>query len=217
MTTKKLVGKYFEMRKGDRIMIKIEEEYWEALNELALLRDIELIQLINEIRDRDPSQSLTSELKYVAFRYIQEKLNLLMIKISPPERDDFLKGNIQPRALLKFFELSPVPCLIVDSNGYICMSNPACKDMLGLDQKETKRRALNSIMLIKTPKGSNLKAILKNLSLGKEPVTLHAVHVVNVLYQTIVRQSRITIIPFEVEGVGGKILRGSIVMVILSP
>jgi predicted DNA-binding ribbon-helix-helix protein len=148
------------MRVGQvRTSIKLEEEFWSYLKQIADDRQMRLSALVNEVADSTPDRTnLASTLRVFALvhaRVRSETLQKEMCKLS-------LAGNTQD--LLRVMEACPLPCLVMDHQRQIRQLNRSFAFWLNLDARATIGQRLDNIMILRGP---GMKDMWTNLLDGR--------------------------------------------------
>ena len=135
------------MRIGEvRTSIKLEQEFWDYLREIADARRMRLGALINEIAtSRERRANLASTLRtfcIVHARMRCEELQRELEKLA-------LAGN--SRDLARVLEACPLPCLVLDAERRIRQLNRAFALWLNLDPRATVGHRLDNIMILRAP------------------------------------------------------------------
>ncbi len=148
------------MRVGEiRTSIKLEEEFWAYLKEVADHRRLRLSGLVNEIADATPERSnLASTLRTYALTHARMSCHTLKRELDKLS----LAGNTND--LERILESSPLPSLILSSDRTIRLLNRSFALWLNLDRAATIGARLDNIMILRGP---NLKDMWSNLLDGR--------------------------------------------------
>ena len=148
------------MRIGEvRTSIKLEQEFWSYLKDVATERGLRLSALVNEVADAAPERTnLASTLRVFALTHARLRSQTLQREM---ERLS-LAGNTQD--LVKVLEACPLPCLVLDPERQIRQVNRSFTLWLNLDPRATVGQRLDNIMILR---GQNLKEMWAGLSDGR--------------------------------------------------
>lgn len=135
------------MRIGEvRTSIKLEEEFWSYLKEVAEGRKMRLSGLVNEVARATPGRTnLASTLR--TFSLIHARLRA---KAQQEELARLtLSGN--SKDLLRVIEACPLPALMLDPDRTISQINRAFALWLNLDERGVRGQRIDNIMILRGP------------------------------------------------------------------
>lgn len=148
------------MRIGEvRTSIKLEQEFWQYLKEIADKRRIRLSGLVNEVANASPNRTnLASTLRTFCLVHAQ-----LSSQAMHKELDRLsLAGNNQD--LVKVMETCPLPMVILGPDRQIRQLNRAFSAWLNIDPKATVGQRLDNIMILR---GAVIKDMWRHLAEGQ--------------------------------------------------
>jgi predicted DNA-binding ribbon-helix-helix protein len=148
------------MRVGDvRTSIKLENEFWDYLQDVAVTRAMRLSALVNEVALASPDRSnLASTLRTYAILHARNNAGSLK------ERVEMLSLAGSSDDLNRVFDACPLPALILDSDRRIKEVNRAFQLWLNVDRDGTIEKKLDHIMILR---GRGLEDAWKALFGGK--------------------------------------------------
>ncbi len=151
------------MRIGEvRTSIKLENEFWSYLKEVADSRGLRLSALVNEVAAATPDRTnLASTLRTFALIHARLRSQTMQNEL---ERLS-LAGNSND--LVRVLEACPLPALILDAERCIKALNRAFALWLNLDAKATVGRRLDTIMILRGPNMKEMWASLVDGRLGR--------------------------------------------------
>ncbi len=135
------------MRIGEvRTSIKLEQEFWDYLKQVAESRKWRLAALVNEIaQSRERNGNLASTLRTFCIVHARMRCEELQRELERLA----LAGN--SRDLARVLEACPLPCLVLDSERRIRQLNRAFLLWLNLDPKATCGQRIENIMILRAP------------------------------------------------------------------
>jgi predicted DNA-binding ribbon-helix-helix protein len=150
------------MRIGEvRTSIKLEQEFWAYLREVAEGRNLRLSAVVNEIASATPERTnLASTLRTFALSHARLRAQTMQREVDRLA----LAGNTQD--LVRVLEACPLPCLVLDGERAIRQLNRAFALWLNLDARATAGQRLDNIMILRGP---NLKEMWAGLAEGRLP------------------------------------------------
>ena len=150
------------MRIGEvRTSIKLEQEFWAYLREVAEGRNLRLSGVVNEIASATPERTnLASTLRTFALSHARLRAQTIQRELDRLA----LAGNTQD--LVRVLEACPLPCLVLDGERAIRQLNRAFLLWLNLDARATTGQRLDNIMILRGP---NLKEMWSGLAEGRLP------------------------------------------------
>jgi predicted DNA-binding ribbon-helix-helix protein len=150
------------MRIGEvRTSIKLEQEFWAYLREVAEGRNLRLSAVVNEIASAAPERTnLASTLRTFALSHARLRAQTIQRELDRLA----LAGNTQD--LVRVLEACPLPCLVLDGERAIRQLNRAFLLWLNLDARATTGQRLDNIMILRGP---NLKEMWSGLADGRLP------------------------------------------------
>jgi predicted DNA-binding ribbon-helix-helix protein len=150
------------MRIGEvRTSIKLEQEFWAYLREVAEGRNLRLSAVVNEIASATPERTnLASTLRTFALSHARLRAQTMQREVDRLA----LAGNTQD--LVRVLEACPLPCLVLDGERAIRQLNRAFALWLNLDARATAGQRLDNIMILRGP---NLKEMWSGLAEGRLP------------------------------------------------
>ncbi|MFW5680476.1 MAG: ribbon-helix-helix domain-containing protein [Pseudomonadota bacterium] len=150
------------MRVGDvRTSIKLENEFWDYLQDVAVTRAMRLSALVNEVALASPDRNnLASTLRTYAILHARNNAGDLK------ERVEMLSLAGSSDDLNRVFDACPLPALILDSERKIKEVNRAFQLWLNVDRDGTVEKKLDHIMILR---GRGLEDAWKALFAGKGP------------------------------------------------
>jgi predicted DNA-binding ribbon-helix-helix protein len=150
------------MRIGEvRTSIKLEQEFWAYLREVAEGRNLRLSAVVNEIASATPERTnLASTLRTFALSHARLRAQTIQRELDRLA----LAGNTQD--LVRVLEACPLPCLVLDGERAIRQLNRAFLLWLNLDARATTGQRLDNIMILRGP---NLKEMWSGLADGRLP------------------------------------------------
>ena len=190
------------MRIGEvRTSIKLEQEFWAYLREVAEGRNLRLSAVVNEIASATPERTnLASTLRTFALSHARLRAQTMQREVDRLA----LAGNTQD--LVRVLEACPLPCLVLDGERAIRQLNRAFLLWLNLDARATTGQRLDNIMILRGP---NLKEMWSGLAEGRLPRAGFSATYVS---PGKVRTSQAMVIALA-SGEGGRpVRRGSVVM-----
>jgi predicted DNA-binding ribbon-helix-helix protein len=190
------------MRIGEvRTSIKLEQEFWAYLREVAEGRNLRLSAVVNEIASATPERTnLASTLRTFALSHARLRAQTMQREVDRLA----LAGNTQD--LVRVLEACPLPCLVLDGERAIRQLNRAFALWLNLDARATAGQRLDNIMILRGP---NLKEMWSGLAEGRLPRAGFSATYVS---PGKVRTSQAMVIALA-SGEGGRpVRRGSVVM-----
>ena len=144
-----------------RTSIKLENEFWGYLKEVADERGIRVSTLVNEVAAANPGHSnLASTLRVFALMHARLRWQTLAGELDRLS----LAGNTHD--LARVLEACPLPCLVLDRERSIRQLNRAFALWLNLDPSATVGRKLDNIMILR---GQGLKELWAGLGDGRLP------------------------------------------------
>ena len=148
------------MRVGEiRTSIKLENEFWVYLKEVADGRSVRLSALVNEVGDATPGHTnLASTLRTFSLMHAKLRAETLQRELDRLA----LAGNTQD--LTRVLEACPLPSLVLDSDRGVRQLNRAFGLWLNLDPKATVGKRLDNIMILR---GQGLKEMWAALADGR--------------------------------------------------
>jgi predicted DNA-binding ribbon-helix-helix protein len=148
------------MRIGEvRTSIKLEQEFWAYLREVAEGRNLRLSAVVNEIASATPERTnLASTLRTFALSHARLRAQTMQRELDRLA----LAGNTQD--LVRVLEACPLPCLVLDGERAIRQLNRAFALWLNLDVRATTGQRLDNIMILR---GQNLREMWSGLSDGR--------------------------------------------------
>lgn len=148
------------MRVGEiRTSIKLENEFWAYLKEVADGRSVRLSALVNEVADATPGHTnLASTLRTFSLMHAKLRAETLQRELDRLA----LAGNTQD--LTRVLEACPLPSLVLDSERAVRQLNRAFGLWLNLDPKGTAGKRLDNIMILR---GQGLKEMWSALADGR--------------------------------------------------
>lgn len=148
------------MRIGEvRTSIKLENEFWSYLKEVADGRGIRLSTLVNDVAAATPDRTnLASTLRTFSLIHARLRSSTLQAEL---ERLS-LAGNSND--LVRVLEACPLPSLVLDAERHIKQLNRAFALWLNLDAKATIGKKLDNIMILRGP---NMKEMWSSLIDGR--------------------------------------------------
>lgn len=148
------------MRIGDvRTSIKLENEFWSYLKEIADSRTMRLSALVNEVADASPERTnLASTLRTFALIHARLRTQSLQRELDKLS----IAGSTQD--LMRVMESCPLPCVILDGERQIRQLNRTFALWLNIDAKATVGQRLDNIMILRGP---GLKDMWNNLLDGR--------------------------------------------------
>lgn len=146
------------MRIGDvRTSIKLEEEFWGYLKEMAEERKTRLSGLVNEIALRHPDRTnLASTLRTYALAHARERGHTLRQDL------DELALAGSSHDLVRVLETCPLPCLMLDEERAIRLMNRAFGQWLNIDLRATAGLKLDNVMILRGQGMREMWACLKD-------------------------------------------------------
>ncbi len=144
------------MRVGEvRTSIKLEQEFWDYLKEIAAQRKVRLGVIVNEVaRNRGERSNLASLLRTFCLTHARLRCETLQKELEKLA----LAGNSQD--LAKVLEACPLPCLVLDSERVIKQLNRAFCLWLNLDPRATAGQRIDNIMILR---GAGIRDMWKGL------------------------------------------------------
>lgn len=148
------------MRVGEiRTSIKLEEQFWGYLREVADDRRFRLSGLVNEIAEATPDRTnLASTLRTYALTHARMRAQSLKRELDKLA----LAGNTSD--LERVLESSPLPALILSHDRSIRLLNRSFVLWLNLDRNATLGNRIDNIMILRGP---NLKDMWSSLLDGR--------------------------------------------------
>jgi predicted DNA-binding ribbon-helix-helix protein len=148
------------MRIGEvRTSIKLENEFWSYLKEVADGRGIRLSTLVNDVAAATPDRTnLASTLR--TFSLVHARLRSATLQAELERLS--LAGNSND--LVRVLDACPLPCLVLDAERQIKQLNRAFALWLNLDAKATLGKRLDNIMILRGP---NMKEMWSSLIEGR--------------------------------------------------
>jgi len=148
------------MRIGEvRTSIKLENEFWSYLKEVADGRGIRLSTLVNDVAAATPDRTnLASTLR--TFSLVHARLRSAALQAELERLA--LAGNSND--LVRVLDACPLPCLVLDAERQIKQLNRAFALWLNLDAKATIGKRLDNIMILRGP---NMKEMWSSLIDGR--------------------------------------------------
>jgi predicted DNA-binding ribbon-helix-helix protein len=148
------------MRIGEvRTSIKLEEEFWSYLKEIAEERRVRLSALVKEVACASPeSTNLASTLRQYALRHARGSRSELRQRF----QELSLAGGSQD--LARVLEVCPMPSLLLDEDRVIRLVNRAFALWLNLDPKGTIGQRIENIMILR---GAGMREMWSSLREGR--------------------------------------------------
>ena len=190
------------MRVGEiRTSIKLENEFWLYLKEVADTRGARLSALVNEVADATPGHTnLASTLRTFSLMHAKLRAETLQRELDRLA----LAGNTQD--LTRVLDACPLPSLVLDAERGIRQLNRAFTLWLNLDPKATAGKRLDNIMILR---GQGLKEMWAALGDGRLARGGFSATYVS---PGKVRTSQATAVALSGGEPGGQARRGSVVM-----
>jgi predicted DNA-binding ribbon-helix-helix protein len=190
------------MRIGEvRTSIKLEQEFWAYLREVAEGRNLRLSAVVNEIASATPERTnLASTLRTFALSHARLRAQTMQRELDRLA----LAGNTQD--LVRVLEACPLPSLVLDGERAIRQLNRAFALWLNLDVRATTGQRLDNIMILRGP---NLKEMWSGLADGRLPRAAFSATYVS---PGKVRTSQATAVALASGESGRSARRGSVVM-----
>lgn len=135
------------MRIGEvRTSIKLENEFWGYLDELAKARRVRLSVLVNEVASAAPDHAnLASTLRTYALTHAKLRCATLQREL---DRLALAGGS---EDLVHVLEACPLPCLVLDADRVIRQLNRTFSLWLNLDAKAPLGQRLDNVMILRGP------------------------------------------------------------------
>lgn len=151
------------MRIGEvRTSIKLENEFWSYLKEVADGRGIRLSALVNDVAAATPDRTnLASTLRTFSLIHARLRSSSLQAELDRLS----LAGNSND--LVRVLEACPLPSLVLDAERQIKQLNRAFALWLNLDAKATIGKRLDNIMILRGPSMKEMWASLIDGRLGR--------------------------------------------------
>jgi predicted DNA-binding ribbon-helix-helix protein len=148
------------MRVGEiRTSIKLEQEFWDYLRQIAEERGVRLGTVVNEVaRGRPDKANLASMLRTYCLVHARTRCETLQGELEQLA----LAGN--SRDLARVLEACPLPSLVLDPERRIRQLNRAFVQWLNLDPKATLGLRLDNIMILR---GNGMREMWVNLQQGR--------------------------------------------------
>lgn len=148
------------MRVGEiRTSIKLEQEFWDYLRQIADERRVRLGTVVNEVaRGRVGKANLASMLRTYCLVHARTRCETLRRELEQLA----LAGN--SRDLARVLEACPLPSLVLDAERRIRQLNRAFVQWLNLDPKATVGLRLDNIMILR---GAGIREMWANLQQGR--------------------------------------------------
>jgi predicted DNA-binding ribbon-helix-helix protein len=148
------------MRIGEvRTSIKLENEFWSYLKEIADMRSMRLSALVNEVAEASPERTnLASTLRTFALIHARLRSQSLQRELDKLA----IAGSTQD--LMRVMESCPLPCVVLDGERQIRQINRTFALWLNVDSKATLGMRLDNIMILRGP---GLKDMWNNLLDGR--------------------------------------------------
>lgn len=159
------------MRVGEiRTSIKLEQEFWDYLRQIADDRGVRLGAVVNEVaRGRVGRANLASMLRTYCLVHARTRCEALRSELEQLA----LAGN--SRDLARVLEACPLPSLMLDAERRIRLLNRAFMLWLNLDPKATVGLRLDNIMILR---GTGIREMWPNLQQGRlQRCTFNATYV----------------------------------------
>lgn len=151
------------MRIGEvRTSIKLENEFWSYLKEVADDRGIRLSALVNDVAAATPDRTnLASTLRTFSLIHARLRSHSLQSEFDRLS----LAGNSND--LVRVLEACPLPSLVLDAERQIKQLNRAFALWLNLDSKATVGKRLDNIMILRGPSMKEMWSSLIDGRLGR--------------------------------------------------
>ncbi|MGI9434563.1 MAG: ribbon-helix-helix domain-containing protein [Geminicoccaceae bacterium] len=135
------------MRIGEvRTSIKLEQEFWNYLKEVADSRSVRLSRLVNDIAEATPERTnLASTLRTFALIHAQLRAQGLDQDIEKLR----LAGNSAD--LARVLDACPMPCLLLTAEREVRRTNHAFVSWLNLDPQAILGQRLDNLMILRGP------------------------------------------------------------------
>lgn len=135
------------MRIGEvRTSIKLENEFWSYLKEIADMRSMRLSALVNEVAEASPERTnLASTLRTFALIHARLRSQSLQRELDKLA----IAGSTQD--LMRVMESCPLPCVVLDGERQIRQINRTFALWLNVDSKATLGMRLDNIMILRGP------------------------------------------------------------------
>ncbi len=135
------------MRIGEvRTSIKLEQEFWTYLKEVADGRSLRLSRLVNDIAEATPERTnLASTLRTFALIHAQLRAQGLDQEVEKLR----LAGNSAD--LTRVLDSCPMPCLLLSTDRDIRRTNHAFVAWLNLDPQAVLGQRLDNLMILRGP------------------------------------------------------------------
>ena len=142
-----------------RTSIKLEQEFWSYLEEIAADRSLRLSALVNEVATASPERTnLASTLRTFALIHARLRWRAMHDELEKLT----LAGNTQD--LMRVMEACPLPCLILNAEREIRQLNKAFVHWLNVDAIGVVGQRLENIMILR---GSGTREMWDRLFSGK--------------------------------------------------
>ncbi|MGI9500028.1 MAG: ribbon-helix-helix domain-containing protein [Geminicoccaceae bacterium] len=135
------------MRVGEvRTSIKLEQEFWNYLKEVADGRSIRVSRLVNDIADATPERTnLASTLRTFALIHAQLRAQGLDQDLEKLK----LAGNSAD--LTRVLDACPMPCLLLSNEREVRRTNHAFVAWLNIDPQAMLGQRLDNLMILRGP------------------------------------------------------------------
>jgi predicted DNA-binding ribbon-helix-helix protein len=135
------------MRIGEvRTSIKLEQEFWSYLKDVADSRSVRLSRLVNDIAEATPERTnLASTLRTFALIHAQLRVQGLDQDIEKLR----LAGNSAD--LTRVLDACPLPCLLLTAEREVRRTNHAFVSWLNLDPQAILGQRLDNLMILRGP------------------------------------------------------------------
>ena len=159
------------MRVGEtRTSIKLEEDFWSYLKEIADDRRVRLSSLVNEVAIAAPEHTnFASTLRTYALNHVRIRNSSLKRNLD----ELTLAGGSQD--LVRLVEAYPQPCLLLDEDRAIRLVNRAFAQWLNLDPKATLGQRIENILILRGQSMREMWSYLKDGRLAR--ASFHATYV----------------------------------------
>jgi len=135
------------MRIGEiRTSIKLEQEFWTYLKEIADGRSVRLSRLVNDIAEATPERTnLASTLRTFSLIHAQLRAQGLDQEVEKLR----LAGNSSD--LTRVLDACPMPCLLLSTERSVRRTNQAFVAWLNLDPQAVLDQRLDNLMILRGP------------------------------------------------------------------
>ena len=135
------------MRIGEvRTSIKLEQEFWAYLKDVADDRSVRLSRLVNDVADATPERTnLASTLRTFSLIHAQLRAQGLNQEVEKLR----LAGNSAD--LTRVLDACPMPCLLLSTEREIRRTNHSFVSWLNLDPQAVLGQRLDNLMILRGP------------------------------------------------------------------